>query len=112
MVFCDVNDPSLLFESFWEKMSEDYEHLATFGFERQRLQFPIRLAFSFAILKSQGQTLSKVAVWLQEPYFGHGQFNVAASRVGNPNNIKFFLPRGKNQSDFTTHNVVYQELLQ
>ena len=29
MVFCDVNDPSLLFESFWEKMSEDYEHQLT-----------------------------------------------------------------------------------
>ena len=24
MVFCDVNDPSSLFEIFWEKMSEDY----------------------------------------------------------------------------------------
>ena len=82
-----------------------------FGFEWQRLQFPIRLAFSFTIHKSQGQTLSKVAVWLQEPCFGHGQFYVAASRVGNPNE-KFFLPKEKNQSSFTTHNVVYQELLQ
>ena len=35
-----------------------------FGFEWQRLQFPILLAFSFTIHKSQGQTLSKVAVWL------------------------------------------------
>ena len=26
LVFCDVNEPSLLFEAFWEKMSEDYEH--------------------------------------------------------------------------------------
>ena len=83
-----------------------------FGFEWQRLQFPIRLAFSFTIHKSQGQTLSKVAVWLQEPCFGHGQFYVAASRVGNPNNIKFFLPKEKNQTIFITHNVVYPELLQ
>ena len=29
MVFCDVNDPSSLFETFWEKMSEDYEHQLT-----------------------------------------------------------------------------------
>ena len=84
----------------------------SFGFEWRRLQFPIRLAFSFTIHKAQGQTLSKVAVWLQEPCFGHGQFYVAASRVGNPDNIKFFLPKEKNQSNFTTHNVVYQELLQ
>ena len=26
MVFCDVNDPAALYESFWEAMSEDYEH--------------------------------------------------------------------------------------
>ena len=26
LVFCDVNEPNLLFEAFWEKMSEDYEH--------------------------------------------------------------------------------------
>ena len=24
MVFCDVSDPELLFENFWEAMSEDY----------------------------------------------------------------------------------------
>ena len=29
MVFCDVNDPSSLFASFWEKISEDYEHQLT-----------------------------------------------------------------------------------
>ena len=83
-----------------------------FGFEWQRLQFPIRLAFSFTIHKSQGQTLSKIAVWIQEPCFGHSQFYVAASRVGNPNNIKFFLPIENNQTLFITHNVVYPELLQ
>ena len=84
----------------------------SFGFEWQRLQFPIRLAFSMTVHKSQGQTLKKVAVLLQQPCFGHGQLYVAASRVGNPDNIKFFIPKSENETRFVTHNVVYQELLQ
>ena len=55
-----------------------------FGFEWKRMQFPVRVAFSMTIHKSQGQTLQKVSVWLQEPCFGHGMLYVAASRVGNP----------------------------
>ena len=83
-----------------------------FGFEWQRLQFPVRLAFAMTIHKSQGQTLNGVAVWLQEPCFGHGQLYVAALRVGNPDNIKFFVRSKEGHPDFTTRNVVYPELLQ
>ena len=83
-----------------------------FGFEWQRLQFPLRVAFAMTIHKSQGQTLDKVAVWLQEHCFGHGQLYVAASRAGNPNNIKFFVPNKYGHPNFTTRNVVYNELLQ
>ena len=82
-----------------------------FGFEWQRLQFPVRVAFAMTIHNSQGQTLQKVAVWLQESCFGHGQLYVAASRVGNPDNIKFFVTSREGQQDFTTRNVVYEELL-
>ena len=42
-----------------------------FGFEWQRIQFPVRVAFAMTIHNSQGQTLNKVSVWLQEPCFGH-----------------------------------------
>ena len=83
-----------------------------FGFEWQRTQFPVKLAFAMTVHKSQGQTLNKVAVWLQEPCFGHGQLYVAASRVGNPDNIKFFVRHMEGHPPFTTRNVVYQELLQ
>lgn len=54
-----------------------------FGFEWKRMQFPVRVAFSMTIHKSQGQTLEKVSVWLQEPCFGHAMLYVAASRVGD-----------------------------
>ena len=83
-----------------------------FGFEWQRIQFPVRVAFAMTIHKSQGQTLSKVSVWLQEPCFGHGQLYVAASRVGNPDNIMLFVRHKEGHPEYTTLNVVYQELLQ
>ena len=82
-----------------------------FGFEWQRLQFPVRVAFAMTVHKSQGQTLDKVVVWLQDPVFGHGQLYVAGSRVGNPDNIRFFLKVKEGQVDFTTENIVYEELL-
>ena len=82
-----------------------------FGFEWQRIQFPVRLAFAMTVHKSQGQTLERVAVWLQEPCFGHGQLYVAASRVGSPDNIKFFVKSKEGHPSSTTRNVVYDELL-
>ena len=39
--------------------------------------------------KAQGQTLTCVGVYLERPCFSHGQFYVAASRVGLPENIMF-----------------------
>ena len=83
-----------------------------FGFEWSRLQFPVRLGFAMTIHKSQGQSLKKVAVWLQESCFGHGQLYVAASRVGNPDDIKFYIKTIEGQPDFATRNIVYKELLQ
>ena len=83
-----------------------------FGFEWSRLQFPVRLGFGMTIHKSQGQSLKKVAVWLQEACFGYGQLYVAASRVGNPDNIKFYIKSIQGKPDSTTRNVAYKELLQ
>ena len=36
-------------------------------------QFPIRVAFSMTINKSQGQTLNRVGIYLPQPVFSHGQ---------------------------------------
>ena len=82
-----------------------------FGFEWQRLQFPVRVAFAMTIHKSQGQTMQRVCIWLEEPCFGHGQLYVAASRVGDPDNIKFFVKSKEGDPDYSTQNIVYQELL-
>ena len=72
------------------------------------------------INKSQGQTLQKVGIFLQNPVFAHGQLYVAISRCANPSEIKFFVPFSEEQNEFhqvnadgslTTINEVWPECL-
>ncbi|CAG8773985.1 661_t:CDS:1, partial [Gigaspora rosea] len=42
-------------------------------FKLQQCQFPIKLAFALTINKAQGQTISKLGLYLAEPVFTHGQ---------------------------------------
>ena len=71
--------------------------------------------FSFSYINSfpqaQGQTLKSVGVWLSEPVFGHGQLNVAVSRVGSRDKIKFAIKPEEEGWDNLTSNVVYREVL-
>ena len=83
----------------------------SFPFEWSRLQFPVRVAFSCTINKSQGQTLKHAGVWLQSPVFGHGQLYVACSRVGNPAALKIAIKQQPGQEKDQTGNVVYREVL-
>ena len=89
-----------------------------YPFTMTRRQFPVRLAFSMTINKAQGQTLSKVAIFLNDPVFGHGQLYVALSRSGNPNCTKILIRNVKNkQGKFPgktgqyTDNIVYTEAI-
>jgi hypothetical protein len=81
-----------------------------------RRQFPVRLAYSITINRSQGQTLDRVGVLLQQPVFTHGQFYVCCSRVRTKAGLKFQIceseTHGK-QTDGTvqTDNIVFQEIL-
>ena len=66
----------------------------------------------YPLLQAQGQTLKSVGVWLAEPVFSHGQLNVAASRVGSRDRIKFAIkPVEPEGWDNFTSNVVYREVL-
>jgi PIF1-like helicase len=74
-----------------------------------RRQFPVRLAFSMTINKSQGQSVTHVGLDLRIPVFSHGQLYVALSRCTSGNRIKAIFPDGSNDS--STTNIVYPEML-
>ena len=76
-------------------------------FTLNRRQFPIRVAFSMTINKSQGQTLSRVGIYLPEPAFAHGQLYVAFSRVTMYQYIKVLIDNSENCK---TRNIVYHEI--
>ncbi|XP_025412821.1 uncharacterized protein LOC112685213 [Sipha flava] len=71
----------------------------------KRLQFPICLAFTMTINKSQGQTMSICGLNLENTCFSHGQLYVACSCVGKPSNL-FVLAK-----DRLTRNVVHKVVL-
>ena len=71
----------------------------------------MRVAFAMTINKSQGQTLQKVGVWLNDSCFAHGQLYVCISRVGSAKQIKFAIRKQAGHLWNSTSNVVYDEVL-
>jgi hypothetical protein len=77
-----------------------------------RKQYPVAPAFALTINKAQGQTLARVGVYLAHSAFSHGQLYVAASRVGDPRALQFFVPGGRRlDGKVYTRNVVCPEVL-
>ena len=74
-------------------------------FHFMRLLFPVRLAFTMSINRSQGQSLSVCGINLENPCFSHGQLYVACSRAEIPTKL-FIYEREK------TKSVVYHKALQ
>lgn len=81
------------------------------AYELSRRQLPVRAAFAMTINKSQGQTLSRVGVYLPAPVFSHGQLYVAFSRVTNFRNLHVMPEYDDNTQSHITKNVVYPEAL-
>ena len=77
-----------------------------------RKQYPISVSFAMTINKSQGQSLSKVGLYLPRPVFTHGQLYVALSRVKSKKGLKVVVSDNNGKLSNTTTNVVYKEVLQ
>jgi len=75
----------------------------------KRLQFPVRLAFSMTINKSQGQSVKHVGINLQISVFSHKQLYMAFSRCTSPLNISVLLPE-QSQESRRTLNIVHKEV--
>jgi ATP-dependent DNA helicase PIF1 len=84
------------------------------GYEMTRHQFPLRLAYSMSINKSQGQQYLRCVADLTKFCFSHGHLNVALSRITDPANMAIFVNDGdwdQNENRIWTINVVYKEIL-
>ena len=79
----------------------------------KRRHFPLRLAFAMTINRSQGQTLSRVGIYLPQSVFAHGQFYTAASRTPLDTDTTIMAVNSKIEGlpDRYTKNVVFQEVL-
>lgn len=86
-------------------------------FVLKRRQFPVIISFAMTINRSQGQTFSRVGLYLEEPVFSHGQLYVAFSRCKNEENLKVYVKNTHQQGELFndgrifTRNVVYPEVL-
>ncbi|MCH79884.1 ATP-dependent DNA helicase PIF1 [Trifolium medium] len=81
-------------------------------FKFSRRQFPICLCFAMTINKSQGQSMSKVGLYLPRPVFTHGQLYVAISRVTTKTGLKMLILDDDGKPCTSTLNVVYPEIFQ
>jgi ATP-dependent DNA helicase PIF1 len=71
-------------------------------FEFTRTQFPLILAYSVSVHKSQGQSLSKIGIAIDQESFAHGQVYTALSRTSGWDNIRVLTLRDE---DYITNKV-------
>ncbi|XP_076947969.1 uncharacterized protein LOC143620068 [Bidens hawaiensis] len=80
------------------------------AFTFTRRQYPLLVCFAMTINKSQGQSLSRVGLYLKNDVFSYGQLYVALSRVTSKKGLKILiLDKNGNQTNKTT-NVVFKEI--
>ncbi|KAK9048068.1 hypothetical protein SSX86_032968 [Deinandra increscens subsp. villosa] len=80
------------------------------AFRFQRRQFPISVCFAMTINKSQGQSLSRVGLYLKSPVFSHGQLYVALSRVKSKKGLKILILDEDGRTTNVTRNIVFKSI--
>ncbi|GKB85464.1 ATP-dependent DNA helicase PIF1-like protein [Tanacetum coccineum] len=75
-----------------------------------RKQYPLSVSFAMTINKSQGQSLSKVGLYLTRHVFTHGQLYVALSIVKSKRGLKVVVCDDDGNVSKTTTNIVYKEV--
>ena len=82
-------------------------------FTMRRRQYPLKPAFAMTANKSQGQTLSRVGIYLGQDFFSHGQLYVALSRCRTRAGIKILTRVGNKEGfpDPMMKNCVFKEVL-
>ena len=63
------------------------------------------------INKSQGQSLNKVGLYLEDEIFSHGQLYVALSIVTSPKGLYILIHESINKYPNHVKNIVYKEVL-
>lgn len=81
-----------------------------YPFTFQRRQFPVELAFTMTINKSQGQTFHRIGIQLNREVFSHGQLYVALSRVKSRKGRKVYGGEDCVENK-KIKNIVYKEIL-
>ena len=76
-------------------------------FDFARVQFPLIPAYCVSVHKSQGQTLERIGIVVDQDSFAHGQLYTAFSRTSGWFNISVFVTSG---DDFVT-NLVHRNYL-
>jgi ATP-dependent DNA helicase PIF1 len=71
----------------------------------------VRLCYAMTINKSQGQTLSRVGLYLKGPVFTHGQLYVVVSHSTSRNGFIILIENEDASCGSQTQNVVYKEVL-
>ena len=91
--------------------SNEHDLLMPVHFSRRQL--PLRMAFAMTINRSQGQTLSRVGLYLPAPVFAHGMLYTGTSRtpMGEDTIVMIKIGRLEGRQGLYTRDVVYREVL-
>ena len=70
----------------------------------------MKTCYAMTINKSQGQSLNKIGIYLENEIFTHRQLYVALSRVKTPKGLYILINESINKYPTHIKNIVYKEI--